>query len=87
MDKKEDVSMIRPLFLFKMLPYSATFVESQQVFVESQFASDSQHAFVESQVASTADSALLAALLPHDANEIAINAAHTNTNFFIFLPF
>jgi hypothetical protein len=31
--------------------------------------------------------ALLAALLPHDANEIAANAANANTNFFIFLPF
>ena len=65
--------------------YSATFVESQQAAVESQHA-------VESTVSTTVVSAsfavaLLAALLPQAAKEIAAKAANAKTNFFIFFTF
>ena len=81
--------MARPLFMYSRIcpgevSYSATFVESQ-------VAVESQHA-VESTVSTTVVSAsfavaLLAALLPQAAKEIAANAANAKTNFFIFLPF
>jgi hypothetical protein len=68
-------------------PYSATFVESQQAAVESQLA-----VAVESTVSTTVVSAsfavaLLAALLPQAAKEIAAKAANAKTNFFIFFTF
>jgi hypothetical protein len=68
--------------------YSATFVESQVAWLWSQQAVESVAALVSTATESALSAvALLAALLPHDANEIAANAANANTNFFIFLPF
>ena len=69
------------------ISYSATFVESLQAAVESQHA-----VAVESTVSTTVVSAsfavaLLAALLPQAAKEIAAKAANAKTNFFIFLLF
>ena len=88
---------IQTFLLNNLLDYSATFVESQQAFAESaqQCFVESAQAFTESlqalapQHCSTAAFSvwLLAALLPQEAKDTAINATNKNTKFFIFFVF
>jgi len=79
---------MRQVLIFLVISdYSATFVESLHAAVESQHAVESAATVSTVVVSATFSADLFAALFPHEAKEIAANAANANTNFFIFLPF